>query len=105
MANLESLPTIVYPTNYHEQLANNNEHASQLLAVIFPQITIPYDHLFNIISYLEETGVNPAIIPQVIRGIHNLFIGTGRGQVIVHVSKNKSNVEIRETSVHVNTKG
>lgn len=36
---------------------------------------------------LEETGVNPLILPKIIRSIHNLAIGTGSGKIQIFMEK------------------
>lgn len=103
MANLTSLPTIA--EDYKVQLDHNNEQATQLFSLLFPDLE--YNLLFetvNIVSYLQQTLVNPALLPRVIRGIHNIMIGTGKGQVIVHVQGATTNVSVRETDEELNTK-
>ena len=69
-----------------------------LLNQLFPNLLVPYDVIFQILSYLEETQINSLILPHVIRGIHNLRIGTGRGQVIIHVQSGVTNVQTRENN-------
>jgi hypothetical protein len=39
--------------------------------------------LYYIALALSETGVNPLIIPRLIRAIHNLAIGTGFGTITI----------------------
>jgi hypothetical protein len=47
---------------------------------------------------LQETGVNPAILPKVVRGLSNLSLGAGYGKVVVYVQNKKvTNVETVET--------
>jgi hypothetical protein len=47
---------------------------------------------------LEATKVNARILPEVIRGISNLNTNDRRGQVIIHVQKDLTNVQVRENS-------
>lgn len=89
---------------YQQESENNNKLAQELLERLFPGIAVPYDLLYQTASYLSETGVNPQILPKVIRGIHNITIGTGQGQVVVHVTKQTINVSSRETDAEIRTK-
>ena len=96
------LPTIKDPTSYTERVNHNDTQASKLFAVIFPDIPEPMIyHVAKIVSYLSETKVNPDLLPRVIRGVHNILIGTGKGQVIIHVQKNTTNVSVRETDEEI----
>lgn len=92
---MSGLPTI-NPLEYEDQLFNNNEQMQKLLEQLFPELRVPYDSIFQILSFLQETNINPNIIPRVIRGIYNLNAGTGKGQVIVHVQSGITNVQTRE---------
>lgn len=47
----------------------------------------PEFYLLRIV--LQETGVNPLLIPKIVRSIHNLAIGTGYGRVQVFMAKGK----------------
>ena len=102
---MTSLPTIKNPDSYEEQSNHNNAQAAQLFAIIFPDIpeAMIY-HVAKIVSYLSETKVNPDVLPRVIRGIHNILIGTGQGRVILHVQKNMTNVEVRETDGEIKSR-
>ena len=52
---------------------------------------------FTIRTLLEETGVNPQIIPKVIRGISNMALGAGYGRVIVYMrNKTVTSIETAE---------
>mgnify|MGYP003395011080 CR=1 FL=1 len=82
----------------------NNTQMEVLLRKLFPDIVVPYLYIYQTLSFLEETQVNPQILPTIIRAIHNISIGSGRGQVIVHVVDKVVNVSIREQSKEVNTK-
>jgi hypothetical protein len=93
---MNSLPTIDR-LDYYGQLENNNQKMSDLFKGLFPDIEVPYEYLFELADFLAETKVNARILPKVIRGVHNILIGTGKGQVIVHVQGEVMNVSVRET--------
>jgi hypothetical protein len=97
---MSSLPTID-PYQYESQ--NNNTKMQTLLGQLFPELKVPYEYVFDILNFLSETNINARIIPKVIRGVHNLLSGTGRGQVIVHVLKDTTNVSIRENDESIKT--
>lgn len=97
---MSGLPTI-NPNNYEEALFHNNEKMQNLLNTLFPNLSIPYDAVYQIMSFLEETQINPGILPHVIRGIYNLKVGTGKGQVIVHVQNTITNVQTRENNDNI----
>ena len=42
--------------------------------------------LFDIKVAIEETQVNPFIIPKLIRVISNIYYGTGYGKVVIQIS-------------------
>lgn len=90
--------------DYNTQLAINNQKMEGLLRAMFPDLTIPYEDVYQILLFLEETQVNGAVLPKIIRGIHNIVIGTGKGQVIVHVQGEMLNVSLREQDEEVKTK-
>ncbi len=92
------------PALYDQEAENNNKLAQNLLERLFPDIAVPYDVLGQIIAYLTETRVNAQVLPKVIRGIHNITIGTGVGQVVVHVHEQKVNVSTRETDEEIGAK-
>ena len=83
--------------DYNTQLSINNEKMEGLLKAMFPDLAIPYEDIYNILTFLEQTQVNAQVLPKVIRNIHNIVIGTGKGQVIVHVQGEIVNVSMRET--------
>lgn len=92
---MNSLPTVA---DYQTQLDNNNEQFGRLISSIFPDL----DHklimqTFEVVSYLQETKVNYQIIPRIIRGLHNIMIGTGHGQVVAHVQGELVNISVRES--------
>jgi hypothetical protein len=89
------------PCLYDQEAEHNNEKAEQLMRVLFPNLKTSYQFIYQIASYLEETGVNPQVLPRVIRSIHNIIIGTGVGQVLVHVNKEALNVSTRETDTEI----
>lgn len=90
---MNSLPTI---DNYNYQLEQNNKKMEVLFSQMFPGVKVPYEFVFQMLQFLNETNVNAQILPRVIRGVNNILIGTGKGQVIVHVCKETMNVSIRE---------
>jgi len=90
--------------DYNTQLAINNEKMEGLLKAMFPDMIIPYEDVYQILLFLEETQVNPQVLPKVIRAVHNIVIGTGKGQVIVHVQGELMNVSMREQDEEVKTK-
>ena len=92
------------PDSYDEQLAINNAQMEALLKTIFPDVTTPYQYIYETIKFLEETHVNGQVLPKVIRGIHNIVVGTGKGQVIVHVQEETVNVSMREQDEEIKTK-
>lgn len=93
-------PTVVVETiTYEEEVSHNNEQMEALFHALFPNLTVPSRVIYETMLFLQETNVNPLVIPKVIRGVHNIMIGTGKGQVIIHVDKDKANVSIRETDV------
>lgn len=76
--------------------ATNNSKAESLFRVMFPEVDVPYEYVLDLLRFLQETKVNVEILPRVIRGVNNITIGTGKGQVIVHVNKETMNVSVRE---------
>lgn len=90
--------------DYNSQLTINNEKMEGLLKAMFPDLNVPYEDIYQILLFLEETHVNAAILPRVIRGIYNIMIGTGRGQVLVHVEPININVSTREQSDEIKAK-
>lgn len=99
---MKSLPTIE-SGSYENQQTNNDQKITALFNSLFPDSLIPYSYIFELVKYLEETRVNARVLPEVVRGIHNLIIGTGRGQVIVHVQKETMNVQTREQGDNLDT--
>ena len=99
----KGLPTI-NADSYFEQSAHNNDQMQKLLETLFPEIKVPYDSIYQFLDYLQETKVNAQILPHVIRGVYNLSIGTGQGQVIIHVKGNITNVQTREQNEDLETK-
>lgn len=92
------------PDSYDEQLSINNAQMEALLKQIFPDLDVPYEYLYDTLKFLEETHVNPQVLPRVIRGIHNITIGTGNGEVIVHVRDELTTITAKEQSPQVQTK-
>lgn len=95
---------IVDVEDYNTQLAINNEKMEGLLKAMFPDMQIPYEDIYQILLFLEETQVNAAVLPKVIRNIHNIVVGTGKGQVIVHVQGELTNVSMREQDEEIRTR-
>ena len=75
---------------------NNQEQYWKLLAKLDPD-------LYMIKLALEETKINPVIIPRFIRSLANLLYGTGHGRVSTYVVKKKiTNIRMEESdSLHV----
>ncbi len=99
---MKSLPTIEQDP-YVLERANNDAKISALFASLFPDTPVPYEFIFDMVRMLESTKVNARILPEVIRGIYNLRISDRRGQVIIHVQKDLTNVQIRENSETMKT--
>ena len=109
---MTSLPTIIQKKDYYEQDYednaiddNNSKKMDELFSKVFPKCKVPTGYIYEILKYLEITDVNAKVLPKVIRGVNNLLIGTGRGQVIVHVSKEIMNVSVRENDDDLKTRG
>lgn len=100
---MNSCPTTI-ENIYLIEKDNNDKQMALLFSALFPDINegLIYD-IAKIASYLQETKVNPDLIPRVVRGVHNILIGTGKGQVILHVQKTMTNVSVRETDEEINT--
>ena len=62
------------PPTYEEESALNKEQFLKVLEACDPE-------LYRIKITLDDSGVNPSIIPQIIRTIGNLSIGTGYGKI------------------------
>lgn len=99
---MKSLPTIETEA-YIIERSNNDAKISQLFASLFPDTPVPYEFIFDMVRMLEATKVNARILPEVIRGIYNLNTNQRRGQVIIHVQKDLTNVQIRENSETMKT--
>ena len=94
---MKSLPTIEQDP-YTLERTTNDAKISQLFASLFPDTPVPYEYIFDLVRQLEISRVNARILPEVIRGISNLNLSDRRGQVIIHVQKGLTNVQIRENS-------
>lgn len=92
---MSSLPTID-PYDYWGRMENNNQIMEDKLRELFPETQVPYDYIGQLLTFLQETKVNARILPKVIRGVHNILLGTGQGQVIIHVRQDTVNVSVRE---------
>lgn len=104
METVKGLATIVDPTQYNQQLENNNRHLSGVLNQLFPNLVLPHENIYKILQYLDQTSVNPEILPRVIRSVQNILLGTGQGEVLIHVRKDTMTVEARERDVKIKTK-
>ena len=74
----------------------NKEHFLEVLRLCDPE-------LYTIKMALEESDVNPIIIPKIIRTIGNLTIGTGYGKIQIFMQakvitqiKPEENVDVNE---------
>lgn len=99
---MRSLPTIEQDP-YTVERSNNDAKVATLFSQLFPDTPVPYEFIFGIIRQLEETKVNARILPEVIRGIANLNESQHRGQVIIHVQRELTNVQVRENSDTMST--
>lgn len=97
-----SLPTIEQDP-YIIERSNNDKKIAEIFSQLFPDTPVPYEYIFDMVRLLESTKVNARILPEVIRGIYNLRIGDHKGQVIVHVQRELTNVQIRENSETMST--
>ncbi len=100
---MSSLPTI-QQDNYELEKDNNNDKIGELFDQLFPELTLPKGEIYQILSYLQETKINAQLLPRVIRGVYNLTLGTGKGQVIIHVQGDVVNVQTRESDEEISTK-
>lgn len=99
---IRSLPTVEQDPYLVERSANDAKIAS-IFSQLFPDTPVPYEYIFDMVRLLEQTKVNARILPEVIRGIYNLRVGDHRGQVIVHINRELTNVQIRENSETMST--
>ncbi len=99
---MKALPTIEQDPYILERCTNDKKIA-EIFSQLFPDTPVPYEYIFDVVRLLEQTKVNARILPEVIRGIYNLRISDRRGQVIVHVQKELTNVQIRENSETMRT--
>jgi hypothetical protein len=99
---MHSLPTIEKDPYIIERSANDQKIA-EIFSQLFPDTPVPYEFIFDIIRLLESTKVNARLLPEVIRGVYNLRTSTRRGQVIIHVNSELTNVQIRENSEAIPT--
>ena len=100
-----SLPTIIeHRSQYETELDTNTQKMEDLFNAVFPNVNVPCQYIYEVLKFLEETNVNAGVLPKVIRGVNNILLGTGKGQVIVHVQKNIMNVSVRENDDDIKTK-
>ena len=56
--------------------------------------------LYMIKIALQETGVNAQILPRIIRSLGNLNVGTGYGQIIIHLrSRIVTQIQANESDI------
>lgn len=55
-----------------------------------------FPEMWAIYQTINITNVNPDFIPQIMRGIHNIKIGTGKGRVIIEINDDSLRVQVRE---------
>ena len=72
-------------TNFNSLTTIDQANLNQYWSIV--QTLEPEFYLLRIA--LEETGVNPMIIPKVIRAINNLAIGTGYGKIQIFMTNGK----------------
>ena len=87
------------PPTYEEENAHNKEQFLEVLKACDPE-------LYMIKISLDESQVNPRIIPKIIRTIGNLTIGTGYGKIQIFMQarvitqiKPEENVDVNESAV------
>ncbi len=102
MDDLKSLPTV--REDYKAEKDNNENQVSSLFDQLYPNLNIPHNDIYMLLTYLDQTNVNPLVLPRIIRGIQNILIGTGQGEVLIHVRGETLTVEARERDVQINTK-
>lgn len=78
--------------NRQEEIDKNNQAQYwKVLAQLDPE-------LYRIKLALEETKINPIIIPRFIRSLANLLYGTGHGRVSTYVvRKQVTNIRMEES--------
>ena len=82
---MQSLPTIE---------AANKDTFMEVLRKFNPE-------LYLIQMALNESGVNPLIVPKIIRSIGNLCLGTGFGKIQIFIQNNRITQLKGEESVYV----
>lgn len=88
-----SLPTL---SGYDLEASHNSQKLEEFFNQLFPDLFIPADYIYELLSFLQESKINITILPEVVRGVSNLLTGTGEGQCIVHVHQGMCNVQVRE---------
>lgn len=89
---------------YLAEQENNNAKVQQMMEIMFPDIGVPFDYIYQTMSFLQETQVNAEVLPRVIRGVNNLILGTGEGEVVIHVRGNVLTVETKEREGSIKVK-
>jgi secreted PhoX family phosphatase len=99
---MSSLPTIEQD-NYTTERSVNDNKIIEIFSQLFPDTPVPYEYIFDLVRLLEQTRVNAAILPQIIDGISSLYVSGQAGQVIVHVNKELTNVQVRKNAGTIKT--
>lgn len=93
---MNSLATIIREVDFSKL---NQEQFSGLLRKLNPELLLIH-------IALQETGVNPGVIPQIIRTIGNLSLGTGHGRIQIYMQarvitniKPEENIEMNTDAV------
>lgn len=99
---MNSLPTIQQDAYFVERTTNDTKIIA-IFSQLFPDTPVPYEYIFDMVRLLEKTKVNAILIPQIIDGISDLYLSGQTGQVIVHVNKELTNVQVRKNAGTVKT--
>lgn len=86
-------------TDYHDIDQANRDKLLEVVRALDPE-------LYMIKVALDETGLNPVIMPKIIRSLGNLTIGTGYGKIQVFMQarvitqiKGEESVEVNQDAV------
>lgn len=72
----------------------NEEKLREVIIAFAPEI-------YRVITYLEQYGVNPEILPPIIRSLANLKMGTGYGKIQIFMQDGRLTQIKGEESVTV----
>lgn len=81
--------------DYYEQQRQNEFAFKEMLKSVRPE-------LFVLMDILDQTSINPLVVWKVIRQLNNIALGTGYGQVTVHIENGKVTFIRGEDSDRVN---